>query len=126
MTATHIAGRWIAVCTRCRTPYRTWDGWAWVCRECGLDAQAEAVVEVARVVLAALAPLPPILLCPHDGCALVPGEPCPACQVNEREFRSKAERLLTYSDTEHDPKRPVTWRPRRGIQVPVYDQSEVA
>lgn len=126
MTATFAEGRWMAVCVRCRTSYRTWDGWAWACPECGLDAQAEALVEVARVVLAALDPLPPILLCPHDGCALLPGEACPACQVTEKDRRSKAERLLTYSDTEPDPKRPVAWRHRRGIQVPVYDQSEVA
>lgn len=41
--------------------------------------------------------------------------------------KSNKASLVSYSDTEDDPKRPIAWRPnRRGIQVPVYKQSEVA
>jgi len=39
----------------------------------------------------------------------------------------RAEREATsYTDDEHDPKRPVAWVPHRGILRPVYEQSEVA
>lgn len=124
--ASFATGRTIAVCDRCRRQYTSNDGWAWCCYECGPDAQAEALVEVTRELADSFAPADPGRTCPHDGCLLVPGERCPACRVRDR-ARSKYQRLQGYSDTEHDPKRPVAWRLKGNIQVPVYEQqSEVA
>lgn len=123
--ASFVEGRTIAVCPFCLARYASNDGWAWACYACGPDAQVQSLIAVAQALADATAP-DLSRTCPHDGCLVLPGETCPACRVRDR-ARSKDQRLRGYSDTEHDPKRPVAWRPNgRGIQVPVYEQSEVA
>ena len=53
-------------------------------------------------------------------------EMCSAC-TKKAEWAARQTAAYTYTDDEPDPKRPVAWRPNgRGIQVPVYEQSEVA
>jgi hypothetical protein len=123
--ASYAAGRTIALCTRCGGQYPSNDGWAWVCYACGPDAAAESIAGVAQQILNALTPDIKYSTCPTDGCLLLPGETCPACRARDQALGAHYRRYH-YTDTEHDPKRPVAWRPNgRGIQVPVYE-SEVA
>lgn len=121
---TREAARWLAVCGWCAKRYATEDGWAWACKSCAPDALLESLAGVALELEQLANPQPTTDLCPHDGCLLLKGEQCPACRVRDRPDRNH--RQTHYSDTEHDPKRPVAWVRKGHIQVPVYDQSEVA
>jgi hypothetical protein len=121
-----LEGRTVAVCPACGKRYASNDGWSWVCFGCGPDATAQALVDVATALAAATAPVVAYRICTADGCLLMPGETCPACRARDRDLGGHYRRYH-YTETEHDPKRPVAWRPNgRGIQVPVYEQSEVA
>lgn len=118
-----LEGRTTAVCPACGKRYASNEGWAWVCFACGPDAQAQALVDVAAAIALATVPVVALDICPVDGCLLVAGETCPACRVRAV---GAFHRRYHYTDTEHDPKRPVAWRRKGNIQVPVYEQSEVA
>lgn len=52
-------------------------------------------------------------------------EMCTAC-TQKAAWAAKQMSAYTYTDDEHDPKRPVAWRLKGAIRVPVYEQSEVA
>jgi hypothetical protein len=96
-----------------------------VCFDCGPEAQAQALVDVAAAIVVATAPVVAYGICPADDCLLLPGETCPACRARDQDLGGHYRRYH-YTDTEHDPKRPVAWRLKGHIQVPVYEQSEVA
>lgn len=117
-------GRRIAVCGWCGDHYASEDGWAWACGACAPGALLESLTGVAELLVQVTTAVPDRLLCPHDGCLLLAGERCPVCRLRDRS--EKSWRLFNYSDTEHDPKRPASWARKGLIQVPVYDQSEVA
>lgn len=117
---TRDASRRLAICRWCLRRYSTEDGWAWACGSCATTALLESLAGIAEELVQMVTPEPITELCPNDGCLLLIGEQCPACRPG------KNWRLTNYSDTEHDPKRPVTWVRKGSIQVPVYDQSEVA
>lgn len=123
--ASHAAGRVLAVCTRCGDQYTSNDGWAWVCYGCGPDATAESIAGVVQMLVNAVTPTVEYGTCPVDGCLLLPGETCPACRARDRDLGAHYRRYH-YTETEHDPKRPVAWIRKGLIQVPVYEQSEVA
>lgn len=61
-------------------------------------------------------------ICPEDGCLIRVGGPCPACDVRNGVRLVPGRRTARHTD----PIRPIRWVPKRGIQRPVYDQSEVA
>lgn len=123
-----LEDRKTAVCPACGKRYASNEGWSWVCVACGPDATAQSLVDVAAAIASLTAPVVAYGICPTDGCLLLPGETfrtCPACRARDQDLGSLYHRYR-YTDTEHDPKRPVAWRLKGHIQVPVYEQSEVA
>lgn len=52
-------------------------------------------------------------------------ETCSLC-AQKAAWAARETAVYTYTDDEPDPKRPVAWRRQGLIQVPVYEQSEVA
>lgn len=63
-------------------------------------------------------------ICPKDGCLIRVRARCPACDVRRGVERRAAARAS--ATRKEDPLRPIRWVPKKGIQRPVYDQSEVA
>lgn len=71
-------------------------------------------------------PTPPPKLCPCGNRMHRSRELCGPC-TRKAEWVARTTATYGYAEDEADPKRPVAWRPNgKGIQVPVYEQSEVA
>ena len=60
--------------------------------------------------------------CPEDGCLIMAGRRCPACDLRNG-VRLVRRRPATPQD---DPKRPIRWVKQGTTRRPVYEQSEVA
>lgn len=88
------------------------------------DLSADDVVRAVVVIIQAAqqAARPNTTTCPADGCLIVIGRRCPACDV--RNGLQLGGRRPT---PEPDPKRPVRWVKRGATRQPVYaERSEVA
>lgn len=121
MKPTRLRSRTLVACPWCGKHFPTEDGWAWACGACAGAALLEALAGITAAICDDVSPR----ICPLDGCLVMPDESCPACEVRGVPPARRRNRLQ-YSDKEHDPKRPVAWVRRGLIQVPVYEQSEVA
>lgn len=136
------------ICPLCHTRYRGEE--VGPCLTCAPTVLLDALVGI----LAAIEEEVRAWTCPLDGCLVMPDERCPACKVREirppvhcvcgRRIHKAAEsacwecvrrtrpqkrpsrRRQQYTDTEHDPKRPVAWVRRGLIQYPVYRESGAA
>lgn len=63
-----------------------------------LDAVAEAVLAIAVALETALEPA--VQICPHDGCLLLSGTGCPACEVRTRPAECACGRRMQRQRTE--------------------------
>lgn len=64
---------------------------------------------------------PNTAICPEDGCLIMAGRRCPACDL-----RNGVRLVRRTTATQDDPRRPVRWVKRDATLQPVNEQSEVA
>jgi len=69
--------------------------------------------------------------CPCGTALRTEGEYCSKCRrkldratASKRPTGNRLWRQSNYTDDEHDPKRPVAWRTKGAIKIPVYEQPE--